>query len=938
MDEQSPDKTPATESAPDSVADESKLDAAKQKLASLAEMAKEHDFKGDARKAAEGVKNLAENLKQRDFKDDARKAAEGVKNLKESLKTHDFKAELRDAFAETKKNPASLWKKPETLRPGKDLAVVGLAASVVLLLLLLVTSNSFLGLVCLVLGLGALLFSALGLKTEGRKLAVGGSVVGLLVVLCALGQTFGSSSDGEGDASVASADAGDAAAPSDKTAAAAKPDAAPAKKNATPMVGSKPKDYPVLVANEGKKTGKAEKIIANAAENAAKLNSLNFFGFHTGMSLADFKTLREHYGLTKDQLWCYFNVENGEVFRMCFTTKALDKIAGWPSNFDTVELQMLRYFGIVEWNNIKEVIKGEIDSIFQSDEERLLFGDADNVPRQYRTADGVVAKLFPKGWDRPAREVFDLLDTERQKLSAPIFRRFEQKNRMRKRLQELADQGVKVKMLQLPTDYEWLLREFDAGIWISAFPMTRDEFAWLFYDIDYDHLNKKVDFDIKEGLQSGNAFAYTFNALPAENKGSIMRFREPFPEEMKKAFESGIVDEKKYKEGYGSKLDKANPAVIVGDEASSGQMERRAMYIIHDGGDNIANAAWVKYEEERNALIKQGKSDAELAALGYGMNYKEWSRSRKDQEIRAYVEGDDGTIVDGLMFIAIYTQEEREAIEAKRKAEREAKEKEEAKKATIESNNGRCEAVKKALDAANIENTTIELPDGVHLLMTRVNLTAGEETIDWASTFEVTKAQRWAVLTAKEHWKNSWLPGKGGAAPDILFESYEASAFINDLNSVAPAGWRFRLASNEAWDALSGGVRFQPDSLKIRPNTLEAKKQGKKLDDLQWKVVPVYAPTQNFDSQSRRDAAAGSLRQDECKSVGNGTPNYYGLCDMLDNAIEMHQPIWGRDRKVGRSGEGAMRLVATYTPPEQSVAAGAEKTPEPAASKNDNAQ
>ena len=33
MDEQSPDKTPATEPAPASAADESKLDAAKQKLA-----------------------------------------------------------------------------------------------------------------------------------------------------------------------------------------------------------------------------------------------------------------------------------------------------------------------------------------------------------------------------------------------------------------------------------------------------------------------------------------------------------------------------------------------------------------------------------------------------------------------------------------------------------------------------------------------------------------------------------------------------------------------------------------------------------------------------------------------------------------------------------------------------------------------------------------
>lgn len=374
-------------------------------------------------------------------KEKARKAAEGVKNLKESLKTHDFKAELRDAFAETKKNPASLWKKPETLRPGKDLAVVGLAASVVLLLLLLVTSSSFLGLVCFVLGLGALLFSALGLKTEGRKFAVGGSVAGLLVVLCALGQIFEPGTNPEDDGSI--------------------------------KIAVSSGDYPILVANEGKRTGKAENII-KAAENASKFKSLNFFGFYTGMSAADFKTLRDHYGLNGEQLFFEYNWENGEVFKMCFTPKALNVITSWPNNFDTVEIQMLQYFGIVEWNNIKEVIEGEVDSIFQSDEERLFFGDKANVPRKYRTADGVVAKLFPKGWDQSRFEVFDILDTERQKVAKTVMRHFLFTNKMRKAGNELLAKGIKTKMLMLPDNIELLMKEdSEHGLWVSEFPLLK---------------------------------------------------------------------------------------------------------------------------------------------------------------------------------------------------------------------------------------------------------------------------------------------------------------------------------------------------------------------------------------------------------------------------------------------------------------------------------
>ena len=51
------------------------------------------------------------------------------------------------------------------------------------------------------------------------------------------------------------------------------------------------------------------------------------------------------------------------------------------------------------------------------------------------------------------------------------------------------------------------------------------------------------------------------------------------------------------------------------------QAEKEAQLKLKD-----KKAAWNKYKEERSNLIRQGKSDAELAALGYGLNAKEWSR------------------------------------------------------------------------------------------------------------------------------------------------------------------------------------------------------------------------------------------------------------------------------------------------------------------------
>ncbi len=141
------------------------LDAAKEKARAAAEAIKAHDFKGDARKAAAGAKRLWNDLRK-----------------------HDYKAEIRETFAKAKKDPSSLWKKPETPRPGKDLAVAGLAVAVAGLFLLLVTSGAFVGVVCLFLGLVALLAGVLGLGTEGRSFAFAGACAGILAVAMSIGQ------------------------------------------------------------------------------------------------------------------------------------------------------------------------------------------------------------------------------------------------------------------------------------------------------------------------------------------------------------------------------------------------------------------------------------------------------------------------------------------------------------------------------------------------------------------------------------------------------------------------------------------------------------------------------------------------------------------------------------------------------------------------------
>ncbi len=360
MDKQEQNTSAAPDSTPESPVSEGKLNSAKQKLGALADKAKQHDFKGDAKAAAEGAKAL-----------------------KESLKKHDFKAELKEAFTEARKNPASIWKKPETPRPGKELAVVGLVAAIALFILSAVFSSAFFGLIFLVLSVAALLLSLLGLKTEGRRLAIGGTVVGLLVVFCSLGQIFRLS--GGGASSV-------------------------------------------------------EKILEKA-ENAKNMESLNFFGFYTGMSYKDADTLRSHYGLNEKQMWFEWNKEADEVHGMFFTPKAITMIMDMANNFETVELAIQEYLGIVAWNNEKAIVQGEVDSIFQSDAEKYVLGDAADVVRWYKTADGIVVRLYPKGWNTTGKVVFSIIDKQRMERDpAVLAQRAKEAEEKKKKAQERWEQ------------------------------------------------------------------------------------------------------------------------------------------------------------------------------------------------------------------------------------------------------------------------------------------------------------------------------------------------------------------------------------------------------------------------------------------------------------------------------------------------------------------
>ncbi len=488
MDKQEQNTSAAPDSTPESPVSEGKLNSAKQKLGALADKAKQHDFKGDAKAAAESAKAL-----------------------KESLKKHDFKAELKEAFAEARKSPASIWKKPETPRPGKELAVVGFAVAIILFILSIPFSGAVLGLVFLILSVAALLLCLLGLKTEGRKLAIGGTAVGLLVIFCSLGQIFGSSNRGEEDAEDATSKV---AVTNEQESKVVKEYPLLSEAVTNEQESTNVDEYPLLIENEGEEASNVEEIL-EMAENAKKMESLNFYGFYTGMSFKNAKKLRSHYELNKKQLWFKWSKENGEVYGMYFTPKALAMIMDVANNFETVELTMQHYLGIVTWNNEKEVTKGEVDSLFQDDTDKLLWGDAANVARWYKTADGVLAKLSPTGWNSSGKAVFTIWDPRRGNPGQKFNNRFDNNKKMRKARVDLIEKGIKTRLLKLPQDYECLLKESD-GCWKNVYEISKENRIALF--------GKPSDSNItnnRKGIYEIDLLVESLNSMSSELKGDL---------------------------------------------------------------------------------------------------------------------------------------------------------------------------------------------------------------------------------------------------------------------------------------------------------------------------------------------------------------------------------------------------------------------------------
>ena len=739
-------------------ATENNLDTAKQKLGALAEKAKQHDFKGDARKAAEGVKDL-----------------------RDSLKKHDFKTELKDAFAEARKSPASLWKKPETPRPGKELAVVGFAAAVGSFLITAVTSSSFLGLLCLLLGLGALLFSLLGLKTEGRKLAVGGTVVGLLVVFCSLGQMFGSYTDGEEDTeeiTVASTTRKETLGNNGESKAAEEHPLGVADegKEASSMdaklemaktgKSKAAEEYPLLVPNEGEEASSVEAILEKA-ENARRIRSLNFRGFYTGMSCKNARRLCQHYGLDEDDFEFSFNHQSGEVFTMKFSTRAIGLILDVANNFETAELAVQECLGIVAWNNEREVDEGKWKSINQDEREKMWMGDAADVERMYETADGILVKMYPRVWNRPGETVFSIWDPRRGNAGKAVNKVFDHNSQVRKDRLAWGKKGIKTKILNLPRGYECLLVEStddaDCGCWIVGTPFSEKLRAEIFDEPETD----KKESDVWKRMEAS------------------------------------------YKRG----------------EAESKEAEKR-------------EKEWKEYEKETENLRASGKTKVEIRAMGYGLDHEIWIKvqnaNKRVNSFNSLPAGSKGNLTfeskptsDGKVFVIASTPEQIEARkekvrkaveeanrqaeeakrreeEAKRRAEQEALAKLEKNKHILAScatnNNNFAKSVKQILDTAKIDNRRIELPHGVRMLVTRVDKPVNA----WVCTFPINFTQFYAIELNSDSGiaESDWMR-------TFTTSSRYANKFVEDLNvAMKDTGWTFFIPDEDQWNYAIGELCY----------------------------------------------------------------------------------------------------------------------------------
>ena len=658
--------------------------------------------------------------------------------------------------------------------------------------------------------------------------------------------------------------------------------------------------YPVLLENEGHRTGGASAIM-KAAKNAPKLNSLNFYGFYPGMSLADAKTLREHYGLNEDQLPIFANKQDGEVYLMRFTPKAINRILDVPNNFGRVEAELLAYFGIDEWNNQRDAAISDLEGMFQDDADKWLNGDKSNVPRYYRTVDGVYAMLYPKGWD-DNRKVFVVYDANRQKKALKFNRWFDFTAKMHAAGNELHAQGIETKIVYLPENVPLLLKKDpDGDRWISAFPLLR----WQWKSVGFAKAEYQNSYDNED---DSRVLIKTY---------SNDERRKEFDKQSKIAGwmtqrDTNITEYEFRKLGYDAAgLDMFKAFLARKAEQAKASMKAKA-YVDTTRMDGVSvEVPMAEYCEKLNAF-----PDVKESGLVFWPEQLLGISEEPKLQHKVY----DCLLPDSAYLIA----SPQAVLDAWSDAEREKNGRLEAdqKKQRAEDNNARCDAAKPVLDNAKVGNEEIELPGGVRLLMTHVNQSDGDVKAEWVSTFEVTEAQVEAIYPDAPGPLHGDLPAVymdpgpvRGDLPHVFTAREDAIAFVEKLNAAAPQGWAFRYPDNKAMDLIAG---IEPDTpahfnkqsrAAMHPNlrnsvNYRAARWDDRIHGKQLEEVPLQALLP--------DSVKPTLRP---SPVGNDGPNFFGLYDTLSNALEMEQSIYSGSQVWTSWSYGALRLFATYNPP-----------------------
>ena len=392
-----------------------KMRDALAKAKDVGQKVKEHDYRGDLDKASAEAKKLADAVRQHDYRGDFDKASAEAKKLADAVRQHDFRAEIRDAFAEAKKNPASIWKMPASLRPGRELAVVGLAVAVILLLLLAITSSSFVGFLGLLLGLGGLLFSILGLKTEGRKLAIGGAAAGLLVIIFALGQTFG----------------GAKAATSSRAASS----------------GASNAGHGQYEEYEGEAASDADEVLDLA--KAAK--GLNVCGFYPGMSMANAKILAKHYNLADADYRFKFNPVSGEVYLFRFSLSGACRMLDTPMPHDEDDQEVALRLMVAE-------LESQVGKFVGEDATGKAWREAGS-----RDGFNVTLSLMKMAFDKIGALVF--FDAKMQEEALKVLVPFYNNKRVAEKKAELEAAGLHPRVVQLARGVDMMLCSiYDGGV------------------------------------------------------------------------------------------------------------------------------------------------------------------------------------------------------------------------------------------------------------------------------------------------------------------------------------------------------------------------------------------------------------------------------------------------------------------------------------------